>query len=45
MSADSAHQFKPNKTEKLPHKKGHTETPKMKSPAKYEKPSANKTRS
>jgi hypothetical protein len=46
MSADSAHKFTPTKAKKAPHGKGHNhETPRMKTPAKYEKPSANKTRS
>jgi hypothetical protein len=46
MSADSAHKFKPGQAKKAPHGKGHNhETPTMKGPMKYEKPSKNKTRS
>ena len=44
MSADSAHKFKPMKAKKMAQKM-HKETPAMKGPAKYEKPSKNKTRS
>ena len=46
MSADSAHKFKPGMSKKAPKGKGaQTETPKLKGAMKYEKPSANKTRS
>jgi len=44
MSADSAHKFKPKMAKKMKQPM-HKETPAMKKPTKYEKPSANKTRS
>ena len=46
MSADSAHKFKPNDAKTAKKGKQHNhETPTLKGPMPYEKPSKNKTRS